>query len=192
MARIEVDEADFAASAGITRVVQQIMAHPEARKMLMKARKTVDPSVAIPELDAAEPVNAAVDELRKELSAWREETAAEKQKAAEESAIRSFQQKWATQEAELRARGWRRDGIDLVKKFAEDNGITDLTIAADAWEKRNPPADPVVSGNGMWGFMGEPDKEDTFVADMMKAGGNDDRRLDQEIRAAIADARAPR
>ena len=190
-----IDESELNALNVVHGRVKQLLAHPEARKLFLKGVKTVDPNFAIPELDAAVPVEAAVSDVRGEIAALRADLAERDRKAVEDAQIRAFQNKWADQEASLRGQGWRTEGIAAVRNFAEENGIHDLSIAADAWEKRNPAPDLAPAGNGMWGIFGDAaggPADDTFIADMMKSGGNDDRRLDQEIRAAIADTRSAR
>lgn len=196
MARIEVEEADYNAAAGVTAVVQRMMSNPAARKLILQARKTVDPNVNIPEIDAAAPINAAVDDVRGELNKLRAELAAKDQAAEEERTLARFNAKWEGQASQLRASGWRQAGIDAVKTFAEENGIADLSIAADAWQARNPAPAPSTSGGNFGLFGNRDDADDTYVMDLMKSGspgGNvDERRVDKEIAAAIADARANR
>jgi hypothetical protein len=194
MARIEVDEADFNAAAGVTAVVNRMMQNPAARKLILQARKTVDPNVNIPEIDAAAPINASVDDVRGELSKLRQELAERDRKAEEERTIANFNQKWEGQASQLRAAGWRQAGIDAVKTFAEENGIVDLSIAADAWQARNPTPPTTLNGGniGLFGSGRSGDTEDTYIADLMKSGGDNDARLDQEIRATLNDLRANR
>lgn len=193
MALREVEEADYNAARGVVTVVDQIMKNPEARKLILQARKIADPNVSIPEIDATTPVNASLTEVKGELASLRADLAERDRKATEEKTLRQFEEKWNGQAAVLRAKGWREAGIDQVKTFAEENGIADLSIAADAWEARNPAPAPSTSGGGLFGmFGGQADDKDTFIEDMMKAGGNDDARLDREIAATLADVRSGR
>ena len=88
--------------------------------------------------------------------------------AEEEKRVTAFQQTWEQQESQLRREGWRDSGIEQVRKFAEDNGISSLRIAADAYERRNPQPGPVESRPG-WNLFQQPETEDTFVKDQMAA-----------------------
>jgi hypothetical protein len=194
MARVEIDENELAALQGIQGRVAQIMAVPAARKKLLTAIKDVDPKASIPEIDAAAPINDAMQSVRDELAAMRAEREAEKQQAEQDARIRALQGRWAAQEATLRTQGWREQGIAQVRAFAEENGIGDLSIAADSWSVRNPAPAPQSSG-GPWAlFGGTQEEDDTYVEDLMKSadlsGNVDERRVDREISAAIAAARA--
>jgi hypothetical protein len=198
MPRIEVEEADYNAAAGVTSVVQQMMNNPVSRKMLLQARKVVNPNVSIPEIDQAAPINEAVTQVHGELNKLRAELAERDRLAAERETMEKFNAKWEGQAAQLRSAGWRAAGIEAVKTFAEENGIADLSIAADAWQARNPAPPASTTSGGMFGLFGggNADKEDTYVQDLMKSGGPgglvDESLVDREIRAALADARANR
>jgi hypothetical protein len=114
---------------------------------------------------------------------------AAKVQAEDDKRIGAFQKTWEDQKADLRKQGWRQSGLDQVVAFAETHGISDLTIAADAFERRNPQPGPVESRPG-WNLFTGPTEEDTFVKDQMTAMGNDDSRLDKEIAATLAEIRA--
>lgn len=192
MATVQVDEAQLLASKNVVDTVSAILAHPEARPLLLKAKKLTDPTAVIPEIDAAEPINREVAALRKMI----EEDAATRAKEREEEANRrrldEITGRIDRQRSELRANGWRDEGIAEVEKFALENGIGDLTIAADAWEKRNPPAAPAQpSGGGSWDFFSPPQNEDDakFIKEMIDSRGEDEGALNREIQAALADVR---
>jgi hypothetical protein len=190
MANREIDEAEYAALSAVNGTVSAILSNPTARALMLKATKVARPNAVIPEIDAAEPINAAVSDVKGEIAKLREDLAERDRKAEEAARVSTFASKWADQQADLRRAGWRSAGIEAVVKFAEENGISDLSIAADAYAVRHPEPEPSAVGNGAWSMFGtEGGKEDTFVQDMMKSGGNDERRLDQEIASIIRDSR---
>lgn len=207
MARVEIEEADLLNMRHVAGVVEQVMAVPEARSQFLRLAKQANPKLSIPEVDAAAPVIAQVQgihtkmdefiaaqaEQRKtdgdKLQKFLDDQAADRAAAAQQKQIDAFQNTWAEQEAELRREGWRATGLEQVRKFAEDNGIANLKIAADAFERRNPQPGPVESRPG-WNLFTGPTEEDTFVKDQMQAQGNDDTRLDREIQATLAEIRA--
>lgn len=194
MARVEIEESDLLNLQHIHGMVDTIMKQPELRRTFLQTAKKANPKLTIPEVDAAAPVLEEVRGIESKLEKFLEAQAERDRKAEENARIVAFQNKWAEQEAGLRASGWRANGIEAVKKFAEDNGIADLSIAADAFERRNPQPEPAQSSGAGWSLFGggSSDKEDTFVADMMKSSGNDEGRLDREIRDALADVRSAR
>ena len=191
MADRTIDEAEYAALAGVNAVVTEIMRVPAARQMLLRARKTANPDIPIPEIDAAAPVITRIDGAMDEIRKLREDLAERDRKADEERRVAAFAGKWDEQKAQLRRDGWRLSGIDGVVKYAEEHGIADLTIAADSYAVRHPEPTVMASGNGAWNMFNTtgPDQTDTFVEDMMKSGGNDERRLDREIADIIRQAR---
>lgn len=185
----EIDEGDLQALNHIKDVADAIMANPGTRTQFLRLAKAANPRLAIPEVDAAAPIINEVQQLGKRFDDY--VTAREKadREAAENRAVEQFKARWASAEADLRQRGWMPTGIEEVKKFAEANGIADLTIAADAYERRNPQPTPMGSATS-WNIFADQQAEDTFVPDMMKSKGDSDARLDQEIRATLAEIRS--
>lgn len=208
MAKVEIEEADLLNMRHVAGVVEQVMAVPEARSQFLRLAKTANPKLSIPEVDAATPVLAEMKAQGSKMDEFIEEQkqyaaaqqtkmdeflaaqAEDRRKAEEDKKIQAFQTTWDQQAAKLRRDGWRQSGIEQVQKFAEDNGIANLEIAADAFERRNPQPGPVESRPGWNMFNTGPQPEDTFVPDQMKAQGNDDSRLDREIQATLAEIRA--
>jgi hypothetical protein len=168
-----------------------MLANPSARKMLLQARKLSDPSVVIPEIDAAAPVNATLDEIKKQLAEDKAERAAERAAAEQQRQVDKFTQGWERQKSLLRSQNWSDEGIAAVEQHAHDRGIPDLEIAAAHFEKLHPPSEPVTSSStGSWGFMENNAEDDTFVKAMIESQGNDEAALDREIAASLKDYRA--
>ena len=185
----EIEEADLLNLTHISNVVDQVMKTPETRGAFLQIAKKANPRLAIPEVDATAPFVGAIQGINKKLDDFITSQAEERRQAQQDAALRSFQTAWERDEADLRRDGWRDAGITQVKKFAEDNAIANLRIAADAFERRNPQPGPVDSRVG-WNLFTGPEAEDTFIKDQMNAQGNDDARLDAEIRATLAEVRA--
>lgn len=207
MARVEVEESELLNMRHVANVVETVMGDPESRRQFLQLAKSRNPKLSIPEVDAAAPVIAevrgvnkkmdefiaaqvATDEARqKKFDDFMAKQEEDRAKAEDDKRISAFQQTWADQESELRREGWRAAGLEQVRQFAETNGIANLKIAADAFERRNPQPGPVESRPG-WNLFTGPTEEDTFVKDQMQSSGNDDARLDREIAATLAEIRA--
>ena len=189
MAVREIEETDLLNLQHISGVVDQVMKTPETRQQFLRLAKHANPKLAIPEVDAAAPVIAAVQGVNKKIDDFIAAQTAREQKALEDQQTRGLLSAWERDEADLRREGWRDAGITQVRKFAEENAIANLRIAADAFERRNPQPGPVDSRVG-WNLFTGPEAEDTYVKDQMQAMGNDDSRLDAEIRATLAEVRA--
>jgi len=193
MARVEIDEADLLQLQHVSGITHAVMQNPTLRQDFLRMAKTVKPDLSIPEVDAAAPVMNALDEVRKEFREYREEQTRREREAEETRRIQSFQNRWAEQEAQLRQSGWRAAGVEAVKKFAEENGIADLGIAADAYQLRNPQPEPASQSGAGWSLFGDQgSSEDTYVKDMMQSEGADEGRLDREIREALNSVRSVR
>lgn len=189
MATREIEEADFLNMQHISGVVDQVMKTPETRGAFLQLAKKANPRLAIPEVDAAAPVMGAVQAISKKFDDFVTAQAEKDRLAAEAAQVGALRSAWDRDEADLRREGWRDAGITQVKKFAEDNAIANLRIAADAFERRNPQPGPVDSRIG-WNLFTGPEAEDTFIKDQMNAQGNDDARLDAEIRATLSEVRS--
>lgn len=192
MALIEIDEADLQAHRGVVSAVNGILANPDARKLLLQARKIVDPRAVIPEIDATAPVNSAMDEIRRELAADRAERTREREERQQQDQLAAAQGTIDRQKSALLASGWTTDGLAKLEQFAQSKGVYDLEIAAAAYERLNPPAEPVSGGGyGAWGFFEGPEQsgDDQFVKAMLDSRGEDEGALNAEIRATLGGLR---
>jgi hypothetical protein len=190
MALVQIEEAELLQQKGVIDTLNKMLGNPAARRKVLEARKITDPQVSIPELDAAEPLNGALDEIRKSLAADKAERAAEKAEAAQQRQLDEFNAKLDRQRATLRAHGWTDEGLDQVMQHAQERAIPDLEVAAAHYEKLHPPAEPVSpNGSGSWGFFDQPPEEDTFLKSMIETQGNSEAALDREIQKALAETR---
>lgn len=190
MALVQIDEAELLQQKAVLEQLNKMLGHPEARKKVLEARKLADPTVVIPEIDAAAPINDAVTKIREELAEDRKARAAEKAAADEQRRLDEFNAGLERQRATLRAQGWTEEGLVALQEHAQKRGIPDLEVAAAHYEKLHPPAEPVApNGQGSWGFFDQPPAEDTFLKSMVESHGDNEAALDREIKAALADAR---
>lgn len=207
MAKVEIEESDLLNMRHVANVVNSVMADAGSRREFLRLAKSRNPTLSIPEVDAAAPIIEEVNSVRKmqedfiesqravdadrakKMDEFLAAQEAARTAAEEEKRVTAFQQTWEQQESQLRREGWRDSGIEQVRKFAEDNGISNLRIAADAYERRNPQPGPVESRPG-WNLFQQPETEDTFVKDQMEKQGEDDSRLDREIADTLAEVRA--
>ena len=190
MALVQIEEAELLQQKGVIDTLNKMLGHPEARRKVLEARKITDPTVAIPELDAAAPLNGALDEIKKQLAEDRKARAEERAAAEQERRLEAFNAGLERQRNTLRSAGWTEDGIAQVQTHAQERGIPDLEIAAAHYEKLHPPSDPVSpNGSGSWGFFDEAPAEDTFMKSMIDSQGNNEAALNAEIGKALAEAR---
>lgn len=145
MALIEVEESAVKALSAINAEVQAMLADPKVRPEFLKAYKAKFPGVAIPEIDARAPVDAAVAELRKELA---DEKAARAKEREDEETKRKAGEFTAWREkghSLLRSRGVTEKGIEAVEKLMQGRGLSDFEAAFATWRMNEPPEAPIES-----------------------------------------------
>jgi len=193
MATREVDEQEYLASVGVVQAVQSMLKHPEARKLVLKAQKTVNPNAVIPEIDAAAPLANELAGVTKRLDDIAASIAADKAARDAEAKVNEFATAWGKQKAKLRDAGYYDDAIEAIEKLAQERGIPDLEAAAALHEKLHPPASPASpSGFGTWNFLEPTEKEGEFTKKLLETKGDDDGALRSEINKALADVRGQR
>ena len=189
MATREIDETEFLQSQAVVQAVTGMLRNPAAKKLLLQARKTADPTASIPELDAVAPVQDELARIREEMAAERRAREEDKAARAEQERLAQFRDQWEGQKRALRNEGWLDDGIAAVEKHARERGIPDLEAAAAHFQKLNPPPAPVVNANTSWDFFETPPAEDKFVQRMIESKGGDDHALNAEINRTLQDIR---
>jgi hypothetical protein len=191
MPKIEVDEAEYVAQQQVTKLFADTLGNKEARELLLKAKKIVRPNEAIPEIDAAKPLQDELGKIREEMKADREARAAEKAEREASEKANKFQSEWDKQKTSLADEGWSNEGIANIETLAKERGIPDMEAAAALYRKLHP--DPEVvhpSGIGRFDMFEVPKEgENDFMKKLLESQGQNDSIVDAEARKAIADVR---
>lgn len=190
--RIEVDETEYLASKQVASTMANILKHPEARKLVLKANKIVQPDVSIPEIDHVKPFEEAVAGVEAKLNdfmkSFEEEKAAKK--AQEET--NKFASKWEQSKRSLAQKhGYTEDGLTAIEKFCQERGIPDIEAGAALFDRLNPPA-PIDTTSGKWDFFSAGEKSDDFMKQLFETRGQDDRLVDNHINKTLAEMRVGR
>lgn len=188
MPMIEIDENELAGYRNVTKALQTMLAHPEARRLVQQAQKTVNPNSVIPEIDAAKPVLDAVGALRKEFEddkKAREEAAA---KAEEDRKVKTLKETWERGREAAKAQGYTKEGLESLEKFMEERGVADHEVAIPAFERLHPQAKPVETASNRFDFFNAR-KHDGDEAMKMLLEGNDEGFLATTIPQVLADVR---
>ncbi len=202
MARVEIDESELVALQSVHRAVSSLMTHPEARQMVLEARKKVDPNAMIPELDAAKPIKDEMAKIRQEQSDFMKKI--EDDRIARETTEKTNQFKASWETSKSRVRGdyphFNDEALKAIEDMCVERGIADFEAGAALFAKKNPPPTPEApSGFGSgWNFFdapsqqGEDESMKKYIEAQMKSGGDDDRALDSMIRETLSDVRGTR
>ena len=155
----EIDENQLAGLRGLSQFVQKAMASPKHRTQLLRIQKDLYPEIAVPEIDAADPVLERVDALAKafeEDKKAREEAAA---KTAEEKSKTEWEQKWLSGRKMLNDRHYNQEGVEAVEKLMTERGIPDHEAGLALFEKLNPPPPPPLTGRSGFGWFDNVEKD---------------------------------
>src|SRR5882757_5117538 len=116
MPKVEIDEAELLASQQVVHAVNQMMANPKSRAMLLHARKTADPNASVPEVDSMIQVAGTLDRFAKQLADDKAERAAEREEEANRRRVEQATREVEGVRSRLKASGWTADGIAAVEK----------------------------------------------------------------------------
>lgn len=190
MANVEIDETEYVRAQSLTRLAKNIMAHPDAKKLLQRAHKLVDPNAVTPDLDAEAAVDSKVASVAEELKALKAERAAEKEAAEREKVVSKVTQSVEKGFDTLRRQGWTEDGINGVRSLMEEKGLLDVEDAATLFEKRNPPPAPATpSGSGAWNFLEMPTDGADDLKQLISSRGENEQLLRKMTNDALTDVR---
>lgn len=193
MATREIDETELLAKDRVVLLFNEMLQHPESRKLVQQATKAVRPNTVIPEFDAKNEVFGEMDKMRAEHAAAMKMIADEKADREAQAKQNDFKAGWDRQKDSLRNKGWLDDGVDKVEAFALEHGISDLSIAADAYEARMPAPEPVTpSGFGGFDIFQPPGEDDTAMKTLLESRGEDPHALNKLINEALGDIRGTR
>ena len=188
MATVEIDETELVNYRNITSAVQKMLANPQTRGKLLEAQKIINPNAVIPEIDSAKPVYEALDSVRAELKAVKEQREADLAETRKEKAMEGLRQKWEAGRVKARRAGYTVEGLQSLEAFMEEKGVADHEVAMPAFEKLHPPQDMVdTSGSGKFDVFGgiKNDGEDTKLL----LEGNEQQFLNKRIRDTLTGIR---
>jgi hypothetical protein len=157
---VEIDENQLAGLRGLKGFVEKAMAHPEHRRTLLKVQKELYPDIAVPELDAANPVLDEVTKLREAFEADKKAREEEAAKRNDESAKSEWEKKWAEGRSFLKTKHkYNDEGIEAVEKLMIDRNIPDHEAGLALFEKMNPPPPPALTGSSRFGWFDDANNE---------------------------------
>lgn len=195
MPMVEIDETELASFRTLTGQVNKILANPSARRKLLEAQKESDPSVVIPEIDAAAPVMAEMKKLSDSFEAFKAETAKEKTDREERDRLAALNTRWEAGREYTKAKaGYTDEGLAELEKFMQTHGVADHKIAIPAFERENPPATPVEpSGAGSaFNIFGDHRKPDDAVNQLLEGKITPDGFLNRAVGETLRDLRGGR
>ncbi len=190
MAVIEVDESEFAALKRVRDTVAKIANTPEAKKLMQKAHKLVDPNAVTPDLDADEAETKTKTEWQTKFQELETKIATDKAEREKNDNLAALNSKFEAGRAALRDQRYTAEGIEAVEKFMNERGIPDHLVAAAYLEKQNPPQEVMnPRAFGSFNFVEPPKDDDTFLKALLDSKGDDDSAVLKAAVEAVGDLR---
>ncbi len=174
---IEIDENTLVAQGAILKLFDEMQKNPKTRGATLRAIKELRPDISIPELDAAAPLQAQLEEIKTAQREFLDSIKAEKAAAAEAAATEKLISGWNAQKNSLLEEGYFPDGVEKIEAFARENGIPNLAAAAALYEKRNPPS--LSSPRSGLFTPGAEDDAAKYVNHLMQGRGQPGGRIDE-------------
>jgi hypothetical protein len=178
MPKVEIDENTLVAQGEILKLFDQMQKDPATRGDTLRLIKKLRPGISIPEIDAAEPLRAQLNEIKAAQQEFFDSIKAEKAAAAQAAQENQFLSAWTAQKNHLLEQGYFPDGVEKIEAFARENSIPNLEAAAALYEKRNPPS---LSSprSGLFSSSSDNDDAGKYVDHLMKSRGQFGGRIDE-------------
>lgn len=176
----EISEEDFLRFNALQTRVTNILAHPQAARLVEQANKIVDPNARTPRLDADAVQNEAIQSVNtkidKFISEQQERDAAQQRQAA----LDRLNEQHARGMAVVRGQ-YTEEGVKAIEKIMVDKGLTDPLDAAAIFDRDNPAPTPAApSGMGAWNFMEQaPGDDQVDISKLIETRGASEQLADK-------------
>lgn len=167
----QLTDEQYQQALNLDAFVRRGLANPKTRAKLLEIQKQLNPKVAIPEHDAAQPL---YDEIRKLNERLDERDNSER--------LTAMNSQWSAGRNKLKKRGYTDDGLAQLEQFMEESGIISHDHAAAAYEAVHPQPTPA-QGSGNWNFFTPP--ADAGPDLKLLYEGRDEEFLDHAIRDTL-------
>ena len=196
MPKVEIEEAELAnlrESASQKRRYDDIMSlidkNPSARAKLQAAVAEGAPEHAGPYHKLREEFTEGIASIGKKMDEFMAAQAQAAETRKEEDARNALERRWLDGRTKARDQGYTPEGLTQLEDFMEKNGIADHLLAIPAFERVNPPPEPIVTGGSRWNFFDRNAEAEQDAAYKALMNGNDDEFLAHAIPAALKEVR---
>lgn len=188
MPKVEVDEAELQQLRQVQSFTNNALKNPATRAELLRIQKTLDPSVVIPEIDAADAVRKDLKGVEDRMEAFLKRQ--EERDANEEERRREgeLQNRMRQGQEFLRSNGYTADGIAKVEALMVQEGIISYAAGQALYERLNPPSAPADHSRNNR-FSGPTDhniRSDDYKG-LWESQGNSEEWLEESLRTVRAE-----
>ena len=189
MPKVEIEESELANLKRVNDVAALIGKNPKARALLQEAVALAAPDEVGPEHRIRTEVSEQVSGLSKKLDDFLAAQVSERDERKADEAKRDIEQRWVSSRRKALDSGYTEEGMKGLEDFMEKNGIADHMLAIPAFERLNPPPEPIVTGGSRWNFFDVRDGAENEAALKDLLSGNDEGFLARAIPAALKEVR---
>lgn len=190
MAKVEIDETELANLKRVNDVAALIGKHPKARAMLQEAVALAAPDEVGPEHRIRVENDQRISGMEKKFDEFLEEQKKEREERSAVEARRDLERRWMEGRRVAREEhSYTDEGLKSLEEFMEREGIPDHKNAIPAFERANPPPEPVVTGGRGWNFFDRAAEAEQDAAMKSLLSGNDEDFLARAVPAALKEVR---
>lgn len=188
----EIDETRLGSLNAIAQIADSVLKNPKTRKKYLEAIKEARPDIPIPEIDAAQPVQTEIADIKKFFSDKFDALSKERDDEKKDRLLGTVRAQYDKGKQELLDLGYTPEGVADVEKFMEANSLTDFSLARKAYEFDNPRPAPARPSRGNYFDMMEQKTagSDDYIKKLFETGGQDESVLDAQISTVLAEARS--
>lgn len=190
MPNVEIDENELASLRRYAAVADKMSKHPEARKLVQQAALLADPDSVGPEPRLRAEMDERLSGIEKMIREDQEVRRKSDEERQQKEQTRALEQRWLSGRSKAREAGYLDEGLEKLEKWMEEHGVADHAIAMPAFERENPPPEPIMTGGQNWNFATPEDRQAADLKPLFE--GNEDAFLGPAIRNALAEARGQR
>ena len=188
MPEVLISEEELGNYRNVHAFLTKALSDPKTRRKVLEVQKELNPNAAIPELDAAEPINQELSQMRKQMTEFMEATAKREEDREKQETTRSLNSKWEKGRDGLRAQGYSEDGIKAVEDLMEKEGILNHDAGLAYFERLNPPNEALNSSGGKFNIFNQSTGQDDLMKTLIESGG-DPHVFDQQLNKIMSDIR---
>ena len=177
----DIDDGTYAQLANLDAFVRRGLSNPKTRRKLLEVQKTLNPDIAIPEIDESDPVRTRIDELEQKWETKENER-------AEAERLAGLTNRWNQGRAAAKKKGFTDEGLEKLEAFMQEHSIGNHEAAIPYYNEVNPPPAPAQSSGTRWDFFG-PQAEDGPDLKLLYEG-RDEEFLDKTIRDTLGKVRS--
>lgn len=192
---VEIDETQLGSLNTIAKITQGLLNNPKTRKAYLSAVKEAHPNIAIPEIDAAAPIEQHMSGIEKKMTDFMIKMEADREAERTERVKRGVDRQVDEGRLLMRKRGYTDEGIKAVEDMMSAEGIGDYNNALKIYEHDHPlPSVGRPGRTNIFEFIDESakpaEKQAEYIKDLMATRGDDENVLNRQISTVLNEVRA--